>query len=495
MNRQCQFACSALVASLAACHPHEARQTPAGAAFAPAGSAKAAPQPATTKRYGSVQIDGVPHEEQKPDFCGEAVAAMYLQKLGQPYTQDQVFELTQMDPARGIGATTRELTTALAAAGFDVGPVWHEVKARRARTELEMQFAALHADLERGVPSIVCMHYDAQPNTTEHFRLVLGYDAQRDEVIYHEPAEPDGGYRRMARHTFMKLWPLKYDPASWTVIRFSLEPGELTKPPVLKGHSKADYAQHVMALKKRLPKGFNVVVEPPFVVIGDGRLERVQRAAKGTVRWATDHLKKDYFPDDPAEILDVWLFKNEKSYRYYTKALFDDEPDTPYGYYSPTNRALVMNIATGGGTLVHEIVHPFVAANFPDCPAWFNEGLGSLYEQSSTRNGHIIGLTNWRLDGLQRAIRRGRVPSFEALTQTTDDEFYNDDPGTNYAQARYLLYYLQEKELLVRYYHAFVRSHASDPTGLATLKGILGERDMAAFKRRWEQYVLGLSFP
>ena len=46
-----------------------------------------------------------------------------------------------------------------------------------------------------------------------------------------------------------------------------------------------------------------------------------------------------------------------------------------------------MNIATGGGTLVHEIVHPFVEANFPGCPTWFNEGLGSLYEQSAERKG------------------------------------------------------------------------------------------------------------
>ena len=50
-----------------------------------------------------------------------------------------------------------------------------------------------------------------------------------------------------------------------------------------------------------------------------------------------------------------------------------------------------MNISTGGGTLVHEIVHPFVAANFPNCPAWFNEGLGSLYEQSGEVNGAIHG--------------------------------------------------------------------------------------------------------
>ena len=54
------------------------------------------------------------------------------------------------------------------------------------------------------------------------------------------------------------------------------------------------------------------------------------------------------------------------------------------------DNALVMNIATGGGTLVHEIVHPFMEANFPACPSWFNEGLGSLYEQSGARDGRIV---------------------------------------------------------------------------------------------------------
>src|SRR5664279_1403049 len=99
-----------------------------------------------------------------------------------------------------------------------------------------------------------------------------------------------------------------------------------------------------------------------------------------------------------------------------------------------------MNFATGGGTLVHEIVHPFVEADFPDAPSWLNEGLGSLFEQSAERNGHIIGLTNWRLAGLQKAIRKKGLTTFEALAKTSSSEFYRDHEGTNYAEARYLLY-------------------------------------------------------
>ena len=258
----------------------------------------------------------------------------------------------------------------------------------------------------------------------------------------------------------------------------------------------ADYARHVAALKKKTPKeGFTVVIQKPFVVVGDESPAMVRRRALGTVKWAVDRLKRDYFKKDPAEILDIWLFKDKASYRKHTAEIFGDHPDTPFGYYSHRHKALIMNIATGGGTLVHEIVHPFMAANFPACPAWFNEGMGSLYEQSSERRGHIVGLTNWRLAGLQKAIRGGKVPSFKVLTATTDDEFYNKDKGTNYAQARYLCYHLQQKGLLVKYYHAFVAAHKADPTGYKTLQQILGETDMDAFKKRWETFVLGLTFP
>ncbi|MCH7728449.1 MAG: DUF1570 domain-containing protein [Planctomycetes bacterium] len=153
-----------------------------------------------------------------------------------------------------------------------------------------------------------------------------------------------------------------------------------------------------------------------------------------------------------------------------------------------------MNINTGGGTLVHELVHPYMAANFDECPSWFNEGLASLYEQCQDNNGHIWGLTNWRLRGLQGAIDDERVPSFKTLCSTTTFQFYKKDPGTNYSQARYLCYYLQQKGLLVKYYHDFVRSAKDDPTGYETLKKVLGEEDMDAFKKKWEEYVKNLRF-
>src|SRR6266487_4287211 len=151
----------------------------------------------------------------------------------------------------------------------------------------------------------------------------------------------------------------------------------------------AVWSNHLAELNQRVPAGFVVVVQPPFVVIGDEATRMVWSRATNTVKRAVDELKQEYFKRDPAEIIDIWLFADRESYTNHAWRLFRDTPTTPFGYYSAQHRALVMNIATGGGTLVHEIVHPFMRANFPECPAWFNEGMGSLYEQCGERKGRI----------------------------------------------------------------------------------------------------------
>ncbi|MCA9705028.1 MAG: hypothetical protein KDK70_04150, partial [Myxococcales bacterium] len=211
------------------------------------------------------------------------------------------------------------------------------------------------------------------------------------------------------------------------------------------------------------------------------------------VRWAVRRLEQDFFDAPPRDIVEVWLLGDDASYRAHARAVFDDEPDTPYGYFSSTHRVLVMNIATGGGTLVHELVHPYIESDFPRCPSWFDEGLASLYEQCADHEGHIWGLPNWRLPGLQQAIEAGTLPSFVTLLSTTRHEFYEEDPGSHYAQARYLCFYLQQEDRLRDFYRDFRRDAAKDPSGLATLRAHVGE-DLSAFQRTWERWVLTLRY-
>ena len=88
--------------------------------------------------------------------------------------------------------------------------------------------------------------------------------------------------------------------------------------------TEADFTQHVGQLRARLkkmlpPSGvpidsgsrpaaeFSIVIQAPFVVIGDEPKQAVQQHAEGTVKWAVDRLKQDFFLSDPKDILDIRL--------------------------------------------------------------------------------------------------------------------------------------------------------------------------------------------
>src|SRR4249919_825598 len=139
--------------------------------------------------YRDAIIKNVPHVKQRPDFCGEACVEMVLRKLGKRGDQKYVFDMSGLDPAQGRGCYSADLNRALKRIGFTPGNVFFNIDVAHADDQIEAQWKLLHADLVQGIPSIACMHYDASPNTTEHMRLVVGYRAKTDEVIYLDPAE------------------------------------------------------------------------------------------------------------------------------------------------------------------------------------------------------------------------------------------------------------------------------------------------------------------
>jgi hypothetical protein len=235
---------------------------------------------------------------------------------------------------------------------------------------------------------------------------------------------------------------------------------------------------------------FTALISPPFVIAGDGGPAKLHRYRDGTILAATRALQATYFDKQPEEPILILLFESEGPYKRLAKTWFGDDDVPHFGFFRHDN-IMLMNVSTGTGTLVHELVHALIKPDFPDVPLWFNEGLASLYEQCSLGGDTITGLKNWRLPALQRAIREGRLRPLRELIQ--DAKFNRADlVGLNYAQSRYLMMYLQEHGKLKSFYTAFRAGHAQDPTGLKSLETLVAPQTLDELEVSWRAWVLAL---
>lgn len=250
------------------------------------------------------------------------------------------------------------------------------------------------------------------------------------------------------------------------------KPAGIIKKAEVKDTITFDYDSKISELRKQLSEDFILKSHSCFIIASNMSETETSRLIEHTIAGAEECFYNNYFENKPDELITIFLFKDDNTYRYWAKKLYGDTDLSRFGYYKPSKRVMLMNISTGGGTLVHELTHAFVRYDFPDIPSWFNEGLGSLYERCSMNNKEILGHTNWRLPELQDAINDKTYTSLDVLTSTNDDEFYGDNSSYNYAQARYLCQYLQEKNLLKKFYKTFRDNYEKDKTGKTYLEEV-----------------------
>jgi hypothetical protein len=258
--------------------------------------------------------------------------------------------------------------------------------------------------------------------------------------------------------------------------------------------TSAELEKERRAQLERAGAGFESGVVSPFVIVASGPSPKgVRDEAAETVAWASRLLRVDYFSRDPGKIITIWVFADEESYMRGASAILGTIPDTPYGYFRPCSRVLVVNAGYGYGTLVHEMVHAYMDGDFPDAPVWFKEGLASLYEAPREEGGHMRGATNWRLPQLQVALARGKAPTFAQMADSGRGDFSGKQGPLLYAMARYLCFFLQERGLLVRFYRAFRARVDDDPTGMTTLRETTAH-ELGALRTEWERFVAELRF-
>ena len=245
---------------------------------------------------------------------------------------------------------------------------------------------------------------------------------------------------------------------------------------------------------KALGNEYHGAAHSPFLVVMDSGEAVAQRWLVDTVQAAATRITAQYLDARPDKPIVILLFSGQEHYRKACKEQLNMTEPPYFGFCRPEGGGslMVMDIKTGGGTLIHELTHALIAFDFPNIPDWFNEGMGSLYEQSGYEPGRLVGLVNWRLTGLQTALREKRLGSLEELTQ---GDFRGAKMGLNYAQARYLCLYMQNKGLLSGFYRAFRDGYEEDKTGLKFLKAAFAPQSLADVDAEWRKWVMTLRWP
>jgi hypothetical protein len=254
----------------------------------------------------------------------------------------------------------------------------------------------------------------------------------------------------------------------------------------------ADMARRSAEARQELGTRASVeAVEDVFLLVtppGQGSLTAVQSLAKNVLAAYFN----GRFSKRPSQAISVYLFPDAKPYEAYCLKRWSDPCGTPFGFYRPDERRIVINAGPGIGTLTHELVHPIVETDFPSAPEWLNEGIASLFEAFSTpAPGQIHGVKNWRHPRLLRALRSARErdkASLPALFGLDDATFRNGDEDLHYATARYLCLWLDQQGKLWPFYQRYREHHAEDPTGAASFAAIVGKTPAEA-NAAWSSWV------
>lgn len=245
-------------------------------------------------------------------------------------------------------------------------------------------------------------------------------------------------------------------------------------------------------LRERLPETWNVVVHEPFVMGGDCDASRLSETYRQTILPTARALSIQYFDHPPTWPVTILLCSSDDSYRECQLRLDERKRSEYSGIYSRTEHRIVINVATGDGTLAHELTHALAHADFASLPEWLDEGLASLHEECefSADGLRLIGLDNWRRNALRDAVQREQL---RPVTELATERFATSDRAAiDYAHARYFCLFLQQRRMLEPFYRKCHARPETDPTGVLSLCELFQTRRPGEID---EQFLAWLNTP
>lgn len=183
----------------------------------------------------------------------------------------------------------------------------------------------------------------------------------------------------------------------------------------------------------------NVRLEPGNVLVQE--LEELRERLFATLRLPRQR--------DP---VNVYLFSNEASYRYYMNTTWQNLPPRR-AYFVGTTRELAVYSFLGSNVqedLRHEFTHGLLHASLRTVPLWLDEGLAEYFEVSPNipRSIHTDHVNEWKT-----ASRENWSPNLYKLEMLTD---FRDMTQRDYAEAWGWVHYMlqtsdETSDILLRY--------------------------------------------
>ena len=255
-------------------------------------------------------------------------------------------------------------------------------------------------------------------------------------------------------------------------------------------YDNMDYDRVINKYADKVPASMSISRFKYYVVFSELDENTTYNLIDKDIRHTVDAMSSNYVSVLPDSVTPVFLFKEYDSYKDFAVQTFGlDEKDlSPFGFYKISKNIIVIRYVSWKGSTAHEITHSLIQYDFPDIPSWFNEGLAALHEKYVYENGQMKGDFNWRIVALRRAFKENNYTYLKELMQTNDDKFYNTRTSFYYAQARFLLMYIQSKGLLDDYYKLFRSTYDEDESGITQLEKTLN-KPLADIDKEFVEYV------
>jgi hypothetical protein len=246
-------------------------------------------------------------------------------------------------------------------------------------------------------------------------------------------------------------------------------------------------------LRSQLGNKFSVLLRPPFILAGNVSPERLEQAFRDTIQPAYIAIAATYELAEFADPVTVIGCADEVTYRDLSARLFDLQTTSIYGYFRPTERTVVVNLATGdSAALTHELTHALIDNDCENIPLWLNEAIASMHESCVFKTDpiEILPKDNWRLAILEKAVKERSCP---ALVEMVDDAHFQTDPrGVNYAIARYFAIFLHERSVLPNLLAEINESERGSDNSTASLQLViryLGLPSLRALETEFQRWL------